>query len=69
MQTDIIAILQNFYTKYNKIPTMRVLIKLYNAAQPRQEQLTSIKLYQLFGESPIVKACKIAGLPKPDSCI
>ena len=63
---QIINFIRDFYIQYKTSPNMRVLIK---GLKSQGVQANSIYLYKLFPDSPIKKASKIAGLPRPKTCI
>jgi len=58
---QVIGFLQKDYKENGKMPTMRRIKKA--GGIPTKE------LYQLYPDGPLKKASKIAGLPKPESCI
>ncbi|PCH57179.1 MAG: sulfurtransferase TusE [Legionellales bacterium] len=64
----VIYLLQDFYNQYKHSPPIRVLLKLMKE-NLSTASANSIYLQKLFPVSPIMQACKIAGLPKPNSCI
>lgn len=57
----VIRFMREDYKTKGQIPTIRRMKK--EGGIPTKE------LYQLFPEGPIKKAAKIAGLPKPQSCV
>lgn len=63
----VLRFLRGFYTDYGISPPMRVLVK--SIAPLLGGTASSRRLYQLFPQGPARQACKIAGLPKPESCI
>lgn len=63
---QVLDIILDFYRQYDVNPAMRILIKLW---REQEEQASSMLLMQLFGQSPLKLACKIAGLPKPTNCL
>lgn len=63
---EIITLIKTFYQQYDVNPNMRILIKLW---KQENASASSLLLMQLFGESPLKLACKIAGLPKPSNCL
>jgi tRNA 2-thiouridine synthesizing protein E len=64
----VVRFLRDFYRDYAISPPMRVLVRSL-ATQLGDQRATSRRLYQLFPDGPARQACKIAGLPKPESCI
>ena len=57
----VINFLQKDYQEKGTLPTLRRIKKV--GGIPTKE------LYQLYPEGPLKKAAKIAGLPKPESCV
>ncbi|MDP3970133.1 MAG: TusE/DsrC/DsvC family sulfur relay protein [bacterium] len=58
---ELIDYLRKYYTEKNDMPSIRFLKK--NGIIPIKD------LYSLFPDGPLKKASKIAGLPKPYSCV
>lgn len=65
---EVIELLREVYREYQHTPVTRVFIKIM-AEKLGKEKGRSIHLLRLFPETPMRKACKIAGLPKPTNCI
>lgn len=65
---QVIDFLRDYFQRYGLSPPMRVLVKAI-APLLGEAKATSRRLYQLFPDGPAKQACKLAGLPKPDSCI
>jgi len=65
---QVIHYLRGYYAQFAISPPMRVLVKSI-APLMGDARASSRRLYQLFPDGPAKQACKIAGLPKPDSCI
>ena len=65
---QVIAFLRDYFRRYGLSPPMRVLVKAI-APLLGEAKASSRRLYQLFPDGPAKQACKIAGLPKPDSCL
>lgn len=63
---QILHALQQFYTQYDVMPTMRAFLKYL---QLELNDIDSAQLYALFPKGPISQGAKIAGLPKPKHCI
>ena len=65
---ELIRFTQNYYEEYHITPIMRILAK---AIRKRlgEDKGTSKYLYSLFPEAPVRQLARIAGLPKPPSCI
>lgn len=64
----VIHFLRDYHTRFGHSPPMRVLVKAI-APLLGLDRATSRRLYQLFPGGPAAQACRIAGLPKPVSCI
>ncbi len=65
---EIILFIRNYYLQYKHLPNARVFSKaLANALGT--EKGNSRYLHKLFPEGPLKYACKIAGLPKPPTCL
>ncbi|RKY78796.1 sulfur relay protein DsrC [candidate division KSB1 bacterium] len=58
---NVIEFLQKDYKEKGSIPTIRRLKKVGG--------IDTKELYKLFPEGPVKKAARIAGLPKPKSCV
>jgi TusE/DsrC/DsvC family sulfur relay protein len=65
---QVIAFLRDYYERFGLSPPMRVLVKAI-APLLGEPKASSRRLYQLFPDGPAKQACKIAGLPKPVSCL
>lgn len=65
---EILHFIRQFYQEYQYLPNARVFSK---AIQKKLgvEKASSRYLLKLFPEGPLKYACKIAGLPKPPSCL
>ncbi len=64
---EIILLIRNFYSSYQIIPVMRILIKkIY--LELGETKGSSPYLMGLFSSQPIKILAKIAGLPKPSHC-
>lgn len=64
----VINFLRDFYSQYHFHPAIRIVVKML-AEKLGPEKGNSIYLHQLFPESPIKQASKIAGLPEPKKCL
>ena len=53
--------LRRYQDEHGAAPMIRVLC--------RETGFSLKKIYQLFPQGPTKGACKIAGLPRPDSCV
>ncbi len=65
---QVIEFLRDYHQRYQLSPPMRVLVKVM-APLLGEPKASSRRLYQLFPDGPAKQACKIAGLPKPESCL
>ena len=65
---EVIALLQEFYRRFEASPAMRALVK-FAAQELGAEKGRSIYLLSLFPGSPAVLGSKIAGLPRPENCL
>ena len=57
----IIDFLRDFQEDKGTAPMIRVLC--------RETGFTLMKIYELFENGPAQGACRVAGLPRPDSCV
>ena len=64
---EVVHLLRDVYREFQHTPVTRVFVKLM-AERLGADKGRSIYLMQLFPETPMRKACKIAGLPKPTNC-
>lgn len=65
---EVVNFLRNYYEEYQISPPARVLAKAI-MEKLGADKANSRYLYELFPYGPAKQACKIAGLPKPTSCI
>ena len=65
---EVIRLLRDVHQEYQHTPITRVFVKLM-AERLGKDKGRSIYLLKLFPETPMRKACKIAGLPKPTNCM
>lgn len=65
---EIIRFIRSYYRQYKHLPNARVFTKAV-AVSLGQEKGNSRYLHNLFPEGPLKYACKIAGLPKPPTCL
>lgn len=65
---EVIRLLREVHQEFQHTPITRVFVKLM-AERLGKEKGRSIYLLKLFPETPMRKACKIAGLPKPTNCL
>ena len=65
---EVLNALRDFYHEFDLSPAMRPLTR-YLKANLGPDKATSIYLLTLFPGSPAKIAAKIAGLPRPESCL
>ena len=65
---EVVNFLRHYYQEYQIAPAIRVLGKVIKSTLG-PEKGSSKYLYELFPDGPVKQASKIAGLPKPTSCI
>ncbi len=65
---EIILCIRQYYQTFKHLPNLRVFIKLL-AKELGIEKGNSRYLHQLFPQTPLKLVCKIAGLPKPPTCL
>jgi tRNA 2-thiouridine synthesizing protein E len=65
---EIIHLLRDVHREFQHTPITRVFVKLM-AQRLGTDKGRSIYLLTLFPATPMRKACKIAGLPKPTNCM
>jgi tRNA 2-thiouridine synthesizing protein E len=65
---EIVDYARNYYLTYKHLPNTRVFIKgVKKTFGP--DKGNSLYLHRLFPEGPLRYACKLAGLPKPPTCL
>lgn len=65
---EIIAFIRDYYLRYKHLPNARVFTKAV-AKQLGEDKGNSRYLHKLFPDGPLKYACKLAGLPKPPTCL
>jgi tRNA 2-thiouridine synthesizing protein E len=65
---EIIVFIRHYYQQYKHLPNARVFIKAIAKALG-EDKGNSRYLYKLFPDGPLKYACKLAGLPKPPTCL
>ena len=65
---EIINFIRQYYLQYKHLPNARVFAKAV-AKVLGEDKANSRYLLRLFPEGPLKYACKLAGLPKPPTCI
>ncbi|MEY3882636.1 MAG: hypothetical protein RIQ94_3432 [Pseudomonadota bacterium] len=65
---EIILFMRHYYLQYKHLPNARVFTKAV-AKQLGEDKGNSRYLHKLFPDGPLKYACKLAGLPKPPTCL
>ena len=65
---EIILFIRNYYQQFKHLPNARMFTKAI-AKELGGDKGNSRYLHQLFPDGPLKCACKLAGLPKPPSCL
>lgn len=65
---EIIWFMRAYYLQYKHLPNARVFTKAI-AKQLGEEKGNSRYLHRLFPDGPLKYTCKLAGLPKPPTCL
>jgi tRNA 2-thiouridine synthesizing protein E len=65
---EIIRFIRNYYLEFKHLPNARVFTKAIAKALG-EDKGNSRYLHQLFPDGPLKYACKLAGLPKPPTCL
>ena len=65
---EIIWFIRNYYLNFKHLPNARVFTKAIRN-KFGAEKGNSRYLHKLFPEGPLKYACKLAGLPKPPTCL
>jgi tRNA 2-thiouridine synthesizing protein E len=65
---EIILLIRSYYGQYKHLPNTRVFIRAV-ARTLGEDKGNSRYLHRLFPDGPLKFACKLAGLPKPPTCL
>lgn len=65
---EILVFIQDYYQRYQHLPNSRLFVKAI-AKKLGVEKGNSHYLQGLFPKGPLKIACKLAGLPKPPTCL
>ena len=65
---EIILFIRHYYQQYKHLPNARAFTKAI-AGELGEEKGNSRYLHKLFPDGPLKYACKLAGLPKPPTCL
>ena len=65
---EIILFIRSYYQQFRHLPNTRMFIKVI-ARTLGETKGNSRYLHRLFPDGPLKVACKLAGLPKPPTCL
>lgn len=65
---EIIHFMRRYYLRYKHLPNARVFTKAVRN-EFGEDKGNSRYLHALFPDGPLKYACKIAGIPKPPTCL
>lgn len=65
---EILFFIRDYYQNYKHLPNARMFVAAIRK-QFGEEKGNSRYLQKLFPQGPLKYACKIAGLPKPPTCL
>jgi len=65
---EIVFFIRHYYQQYKHLPNARVFTKAIKK-EFGEDKGNSRYLHRLFPEGPLKYACKIAGIPKPPTCL
>ena len=65
---QIVRFIRGYYLQYKHLPNARVFVKAVRH-EFGEKKGNSRYLHRLFPDGPLKFSCKIAGLPKPPSCL
>jgi tRNA 2-thiouridine synthesizing protein E len=65
---EIILFIRHYYQQFKHLPNARVFTKAV-ARELGEAKGNSRYLLKLFPDGPLKYACKLAGLPKPPTCL
>jgi tRNA 2-thiouridine synthesizing protein E len=65
---EILFFIREYYQKYQHLPNARMFVSAIRK-QLGEDKGNSRYLQKLFPQGPLKYACKIAGLPKPPTCL
>ncbi len=65
---EIIVFIRSYYQQFKHLPNARVFTKAIKK-EFGEEKGNSRYLHRLFPQGPLKYACKIAGIPKPPTCL
>jgi tRNA 2-thiouridine synthesizing protein E len=65
---EILLFIRDYYQQYKHLPNVRMFVAAIRK-QLGEDKGNSRYLQKLFPQGPLKYACKIAGLPKPPTCL
>ncbi len=65
---EILLFIRDYYQQYKHLPNARMFVAAIRK-QLGEDKGNSRYLQKLFPQGPLKYACKIAGLPKPPTCL
>ena len=65
---EILVFIRDYYQQYQHLPNARMFVAAIRK-QLGEDKGNSRYLQKLFPQGPLKYACKIAGLPKPPTCL
>ena len=65
---EIMQFIRHYYQQFKHLPNARVFTKAI-AKTLGEDKGNSRYLHKLFPDGPLKYACKLAGLPKPPTCL
>ena len=65
---EIMLFIRHYYQQFKHLPNARVFTKAI-ARTLGEDKGNSRYLHKLFPDGPLKYACKLAGLPKPPTCL
>ena len=65
---EIMRFIRHYYQQFKHLPNARVFTKAI-AKTLGEDKGNSRYLHKLFPDGPLKYACKLAGLPKPPTCL
>ena len=65
---EILLFIREYYQRYKHLPNARMFVSAVRK-QFGEDKGNSRYLQKLFPQGPLKYACKIAGLPKPPTCL
>ncbi len=63
----VLKFMREYYRHFNITPMPKIIVKGMNG-ESASNKFTIKKLFKLFSDHPMVRACRYAGIPKPTGC-